>query len=59
MLRHVETKDHSEPRLWRVPLEGDARTKESLEEEEHDTTVGDKRRWDVEEMKLETSLTDA
>ena len=59
MLRHVKTKDHSEPRLWRVPLEGDARTKESLEEEEHHTTIGDKRRWDVEEMKLETSPTDA
>ena len=55
MLRHVETKDHSEPKLWRVPLEGDARTKASPEEEEYDTPCGDKRRLDIEEMKLETS----
>ncbi len=58
MLRHVETRDQSEPRMWRIEAE-DVRTKEMVKDQEDDDDEDDtggvgKRKWGIEEMKLET-----
>ncbi|XP_072013004.1 ankyrin repeat domain-containing protein 27-like [Amphiura filiformis] len=61
MLKHVETRDQSGPRLWRLEAE-DVRIKERHREEEGDAKTDDndedddgagRRKWDIEEMKLE------